>query len=179
MAAGEQSLQPRVHTAGWRILLIVSIYNLWLVYLRIEGHSWVLIGLLPLAGIILSYQLLSYRDWRFFLLSLIPLPILIGLARRAVVTEPLKPPEAYLVFLILRYQYKICRSCRISTPILPHQWRIVGMWLFASICLYKLCGLTDVPHGLADSIMAGLRVRQFFERGILAADNRVLIEGGA
>lgn len=179
IAAHKQSFHYRWQTRGWGMLVMMSLYNLWLVYLRFTGHSWMLVGLLAVAGIALSPLLLSRKHWFYLTSSLIPLPILIVISRSGFVPgSPRLCMGLYFIILALFYAYNVWQAIGVLKPPSRYQWRIAGLSMLAIICLYNLWGtFFRIPEGMPASVNeAGWLVRKLFEEGALAENDKVLIE---
>ena len=179
ITAHRQSFRRRWQTAGWKVLLTMCVYNLWVVYLRLsQKYSGALICLLALAGIALSYQLLARRHWLCLTFSLSPLPVFMIISRSGFASvAPGLHTELYFVFLTLFYAYNIWRAAGVLKPLSYSQWRLVGLGLLATICLYNSWGtLFGIPRGGRAANQASWLVRQLFEEGALAVDDKVLVE---
>ena len=180
VAAPKQPVRHRWQVEGWGLLALMSLYNLWLVYLRYsQKHSFEQVFTLALIGIALSYLVLAHRQWIHLTLSLLPLPILILVSNSGLVSISerlyLGP---YFVVLVLLYVYKIWRSAGILSPPSRRQWQVAGWGVLAVICLLNLWQtLLRIPAGMpAGVIQAGLATRQLFEDGSLGINDKVLIE---
>jgi hypothetical protein len=165
---------------GWSMLVIMSLYNLWLVYLRLNHkHSWVFIGLLALASIILSYWLLDHKHWLYLTLSLSLLPALMLISKSGLASGGRISYEGlYFIFLVLFYVYIAWQARGILPALSPGQWKIAGLGLLIILCLFNFGEtLFRVPQGLpASAIQTGLVVRQLFEKEALTSDDKILIE---
>jgi hypothetical protein len=180
LTAPKQSGYHRWQTAGCGILALMSLYNLWLVYLKFsQQHSWGLICLLALAGIALSYKLLDHEFWLSLTLSLIPLPVLIFVSETGLAPgNPRFYDTLYFIFLAFFYAYVIWRAIGVIPSPSQRQWQIMGAGILIIICLFNLWDtFFRIPWGMPISaIQSGLVVHQLFEEGALAGEDRVLVE---
>lgn len=180
ITASKQSRHHPWRTAGWGMLVVMSVYNVWVAYLRFtQRYNWVLIGLLALAGIALSYLLLDTKHLLYWMLSLGPLPVLIVLSKSDLVSGHLSLYTGlYVIFLVLFYAYHIWRAVGVLPPPSHHQWRLAGWGILVILCLFSLWDmLLRIPEGMPYSaVQAGRIVRQLFEEGTLTEDDRVLVE---
>lgn len=174
------SFHHRWRTAGWGILSLICLYNLWLVYLWFsQRHSWIVICLLALVGIVLSYRLLEYKHWLYLTFSMSSLPILMLISKKGLAPgSPTLYSGLYFIFLALLYAYIIWRSVGVLPSPSEHQWQIAGSGMLIIICLFNLYEtFSTIPAGMsASDIQAGLTVRQLFEEGTLTEDDKVLVE---
>jgi hypothetical protein len=159
---------------------IMSLYNLWLIYLRFNHkHSWVFIGLLALAGITLSYWLLDHKRWLTLTLSLSLLPALMLISKSGLASGGgLSYEGLYLIFLVLLYTFIGWQARGILPALSPGQWKIAGLGLLIILCLFNFGEtLFRVPQGMpASAIQTGLVVRQLFEKEGLTGDDQILVE---
>jgi dolichyl-phosphate-mannose-protein mannosyltransferase len=180
VAAPKPSGRRRWHVETWGLLALMSLYNLWLVYLQYsQRHSSVQAFSLALMSIALSYLVLTRRQWVSLALSLLPLPILKLASNSGLVSIAeglyLGP---YFVFLVLFYAYKIWRETGMHGSPSRRQWQVAGLGVLATICLLNVWQtLLRIPVGMpAGVIQAGLATRQLFEDGSLSMDDKVLVE---
>jgi len=180
LTAPKQTSHQRWQKARWGTLALMSIYNVWIAYLRfIQWYSWIVICSLALVGIIVSYRLLSIKHWLYFTLSLGPLPILLFISRIGLAwASPRLCSGLYVVCLALFYAYVIWRAAGVIHAPSSRQWRIAGSVLLAIVCLFNLWDtVCRIPEGMPSSaVQAGLFVRRLFEEGALAEDDKVLVE---
>lgn len=180
ITARGQSLPHLRHRPGCEMLLIICVYNLWVVYLGLsQRRSGVLICLLTLAGTALSYPLVSRKHWFCLTLSHSPLPVFLIISRIGSFSFPLRLYTGlYFVLLALFYASLIWRATGAPKHFSRHQWWLVGLSLMAVVCLDNLWGsLLEIPQGMPDSAnQVGWRIRQFFEEGVLAENDKVLVE---
>jgi hypothetical protein len=180
ITASKQSLAHHWQVKSRGMLVVVSLYNLWLVYVRFSGqHSWVLVSLLALAGIALSYRLLDHKYWFYWALSLSPLLILMILSKGGLASELLYLCTGlYFVLLVVFYAYNIWRVSETIEPASHLQWRMAGLGILVIISFYNLWGtFSRIPQGMPAGVNeAGLLVRQFFEDGTLTDADKVLVE---
>jgi hypothetical protein len=180
VTASRQSRHRPRWTAGWKMLVVMSAYNLWVAYLGFtQQQSWVLIGLLALAGGALSYLLLDTRHWLYWTLSLGPLPVLTFLSKSDLASGHLGLYAGlYITFLVLFYAYHIWRSVGVLSPPSHRRWRLAGWGILVILCMFNLWDtLLRIPEGMPRSaIQAGRAVRRLFDEGTLSGDDRVLVE---
>jgi hypothetical protein len=180
VAAPKQSPHHRWQRVGCGMLVTMSMYNLWVVYLRFyRGHSWILICSLALAGIVLSYRLLDRKHWLYWGFSLAPLLILMAASRSDLGLGCLPLYTGlYFVFLVLYYAYSIWRAAGVLPPPSRRQWQVAGLGILVILCLFSLADTVfRIPKGMpADAIQTGRVVRRFFEDGALIGDDKVLVE---
>jgi hypothetical protein len=160
-------------------LIMLFLYNLCLVYLRIQQHSWILVCLLAAAGIVISYELLDRKRWIYFSLSLIPLLGLIAITKNTIFSPVLLNLylSSYVICLALFYVYQIWQGTEVTVPSQPLKASLLGIGMVGVICLYNFWGvLAGIPRETKSGIQAGLRVRQIFEDGALASTDKILIE---
>jgi hypothetical protein len=180
ITAFKQPLRHRWQMAAWGMLAIISLYNLWLVYLRFAGRrSWTLVCLMALAGIVVSCRLLNRKHWLCFTLSLIPLFIFAVIVKIRLVSDLSRLYGVfYFVFLALFYVYITWRAIGERASPSRRQWQIAGSGLLIVICLFNLWKtFSEIPEGMPiDVIQAGLAVRRLFDDGTLVESDKVLVE---
>jgi len=167
-------------TEGSRILVLFSAFNLWLIYLRISHqHSFILIGVLIMAGISLSFFSLDRKTWFYMTLGLAPLMLLIFNSKLGLISiKPILLGGIISVMTALYYLYIIWRSPERMSPIPVSRWKVAGIGMLAILCIFNLYeAFFRIPKGMPDSaIQAGLAIREFFDNGTLSIGDKVLVE---
>ncbi|HEX2521003.1 MAG TPA: glycosyltransferase family 39 protein, partial [Terriglobia bacterium] len=168
---------------SWPALAIFSIYNLWLVYLKMSGHGGRLISLLTLAGISLSWRLLELRRWMLLAATLSPLALFIVLPRtRFALISSDAHLRLYFVVLLTFYGLYLLRAKyspehRATARFSARQWWSLGAGLLSIVLFYGLWGtFVDHPDFFHEAPRAGLHVRRLFDERILREDTKVLMQ---
>jgi len=183
LTAGREPSPIARQLQGWPVLATFSLYNLWLIYLRMSRHSGLLISLLALAGMSLSWRFLDLRRWMLLAATLSPLALFIVLPRtRFALALSDAHLRRYFLVLILFYGFWLLRarhsgSRNVARQFPAQQWRSLGTGFLSILLLCGLWGIfVDHPNFSNEAARAGRHVRRLFDERVLREHSKVLLE---
>jgi len=178
LTAHTQPVKYGWQTAGMALPIVVALYNLWLIYLRVEGQSTVWIFCLAFGSALLGFYLLERYDWIFFALSLVPLLAIMFVFNYLLAMHT---PRSYMLWygivLFLFYMYFVAKYRRMVNHTSYKHWKIVGITMLSTVIIFNLFSdIRNVPLGEDSDIKIGWRIRKMFSNGTLTDDSKILVE---